>query len=80
MLARLSSKGQLVIPKAVRQALGLRTGTQFRVRFNEGRIILEPVSCAAADALCGKYSNLDLIADMEAEHRQEVRDETTLCA
>jgi hypothetical protein len=50
------------------------------VRFNEGRIILEPVSCAAADALCGKYSNLDLLADMEAEHRQEVRDETTLCA
>ncbi len=32
MLARLSSKGQVVIPKAIRQASGLRDGIQFYVR------------------------------------------------
>jgi AbrB family looped-hinge helix DNA binding protein len=79
MLTRLSSKGQLVIPKAVREALGLRPGAQFRVRFSDRGIVLELVSPTAAHALYGRYSDLNLLADMEAEHRQEVRDETTVC-
>jgi AbrB family looped-hinge helix DNA binding protein len=40
--ATLTSKGQLVIPKAVRAALHLRAGTQFSVTLDGGRIVLEP--------------------------------------
>lgn len=32
MLIKLSSKGQLVIPRAIREALHLRAGTQFHVQ------------------------------------------------
>ena len=72
MSARLSSKGQLVIPKAIRQALGLRTGTQFRIRFDQGKIILEPLTTSPVEALYGKYADADFLAELEAEHRQEI--------
>jgi antitoxin PrlF len=80
MLVKLSSKGQLVIPKAVRQALGLRQGTQFHVQLSEGKIILEPMGPSPAEALHGKYPEADFLADLEAEHRQEVRDDAPLRA
>lgn len=38
----LTSKGQLVIPKAIRTALHVRPGTQFSVVLKNGRIVLEP--------------------------------------
>jgi AbrB family looped-hinge helix DNA binding protein len=37
-----SSKGQVVIPKPIRDKLGLRPGTVLRVRVEGGRIVLEP--------------------------------------
>ena len=39
-----SSKGQVVIPKPVREALGLRPGTPLRVWVEGGRVVLEPVA------------------------------------
>jgi len=78
MLAKLSSKGQLVIPKAIRQALGLRAGTQFHIRLSEGKIILEPIARSPVDALYGKYADTDFLTDLEAEHQQEIRDERTI--
>ena len=80
MLAKLSSKGQVVIPKAVRKALGLRHGTQFRVQLKEGKIILEPMGISPIDALYGKYADADFLTDLEQEHRQEIRDEAAICA
>ena len=75
MLTRLSSRGQLVIPKTIRQALGLRSGCQLRVRLGKGAIILEPVTVSLIDALYGKYAQLDLLAELEEEHRKELEDE-----
>jgi AbrB family looped-hinge helix DNA binding protein len=39
--ARLTSKGQLVIPKSVRESLHLKPGTDFDVRVEGSRIVLE---------------------------------------
>ena len=80
MLARLSSKGQLVIPRAVRQALGLRAGTRFHVRLTEGKILLEPIIPSPIAALYGKYPDADFLADLEAEHQREIRDEEAVRA
>jgi len=80
MLARLSTKGQVVIPKAVRKALGLRRGTQFRVELKEGKIILEPMGASPSDVLCGKYAGADFLTALEEEHRQEIRDEASIRA
>ncbi|MCS7260520.1 MAG: AbrB/MazE/SpoVT family DNA-binding domain-containing protein [Anaerolineae bacterium] len=77
MLVTLSSKGQLVIPKAIRQALGLRAGTQFRIQLVEGKILLEPAGGNPIAALYGKYPDVDFLAALEAEHRRELDDETT---
>ena len=42
--ARVSSKGQTVIPKAVRQKLGLKTGDLIRFEVNEkGRVTIDKV-------------------------------------
>ena len=78
MLARLSSKGQLVIPASIREALGLRAGTEFSVETRDGRIILEPVQPTPIDALYGKYAGADFLSELEAEHQQEIRDEAAL--
>jgi len=41
---RLTSKGQLVIPKPVREALRTASGTAFRVTIEGERIVLEPIA------------------------------------
>jgi AbrB family looped-hinge helix DNA binding protein len=38
----LSSKGQLVIPTALRRALRLEPGDRLRVSLQDGRLVLEP--------------------------------------
>jgi antitoxin PrlF len=78
MTVRLSSKGQLVIPKELREALGLQPGTQFDVELREGKIILEPIVPSAVEALYGKYAGVDFLAELEAEHEQEIQDEEAL--
>jgi AbrB family looped-hinge helix DNA binding protein len=66
----------LVIPSAVRKALGLRAGTQFHLRLEEGKIILEPIKTSPIETLCGKYSDADFLTDLETEHKKEIMDET----
>lgn len=80
MLVTLSSKGQLVIPKAVRQALGLRPGARFHVRLAEGKILLEPAGPGPIAALYGKYADADFLAQLETEHRQEMERDRALRA
>lgn len=43
MSVRLSSKGQLVLPKHIRQELQLKPGAEFEVDIVDGKIILQPV-------------------------------------
>ncbi|WP_338824777.1 hypothetical protein MHOCP_03620 [Moorella humiferrea] len=43
-IARLSSKGQLVLPKNIRDKLALQRGGELKIELVEGKIILEPVS------------------------------------
>ena len=73
MLVKLSSKGQLVIPKALRQALNLEPGDLLDIRVTEeGTIILDPIQTSALTALWGKYADADLLGELEAEHREEL--------
>jgi AbrB family looped-hinge helix DNA binding protein len=76
MLTKLSSKGQVVIPKSIRKALDLRPGTEMHIEVEDRKIIIEPVALRSPiDALYGKYADADLLTDLEAEHRQELDDE-----
>ena len=42
MTTTLSSKGQIVLPKAARRRLGLQPGTKFACRVRDGEIVLVP--------------------------------------
>ena len=69
-----SAKGQLVIPKALRQRVGLQDGGRVTVSVDDGHIILEPVPAESAGwrkwrgALKGERA----LAELAAEHRAEV--------
>jgi AbrB family looped-hinge helix DNA binding protein len=80
MQTRLSSKGQVVIPKPVREALALHGGVEFDVRLEGNKIILEPLTGSPVDALYAKYAGVDLLGDLEEEHRQELSDDAALRA
>jgi AbrB family looped-hinge helix DNA binding protein len=80
MVVKLSSKGQLVIPRAVRRALNLQAGAEFDVRVAEGSIVLEPIIISPLDVLYGKYADCDLLADLETEHRGEMQDDSRIRA
>lgn len=77
---KLSSKGQLVIPKDVRDGLGLEAGTRLQLWVQNGKIVLEPLTQSPIDALYGKYAQVDLLGELEAEHQQEIERETPIRA
>jgi AbrB family looped-hinge helix DNA binding protein len=76
MLVRLSSKGQLVIPGAVRRALRLAPGTELSLEVVDKKIVLAPVDTASPiDALYGRFTGHDLLGDLEREHKEEIERE-----
>jgi AbrB family looped-hinge helix DNA binding protein len=47
LFTTVSSKGQMVIPAAIRESLGIEPGTRIAVRQEGTRVILEPETLAA---------------------------------
>ncbi|HEY1161206.1 MAG TPA: AbrB/MazE/SpoVT family DNA-binding domain-containing protein [Terracidiphilus sp.] len=81
---KVSSKGQMVIPAAVREQLGIEAGTRIAVRVEGSRMILDPESLAAKLLLieelrgctAGGPSGTDmLLADRRLERERELREE-----
>ena len=58
MLAKITSKNQLTLPKAVTNEIG--PTEYFDVQARDGQIILTPVRIQRADALRAKLAELDL--------------------
>lgn len=71
----LSTKGQIIIPKRIREALGLRPGAKIIVELEGNKVILKPVQGDIAQRLYGKYRDLDLLKDLEEEHVREIERE-----
>ena len=72
MLAKMTAKNQLTLPKSVTNALG--PTEYFDVQTRDGQIILTPVRIQRADAVRAKLAELDLqeqdIADAVAWARR----------
>jgi AbrB family looped-hinge helix DNA binding protein len=71
-----SSKGQMVIPASIREAMGIKAGTRVAIRQEGAEVILRPATQVTAqrliEELCGMtaggYSMADdLIAERRAE-------------
>jgi AbrB family looped-hinge helix DNA binding protein len=54
-----AERGQITLPKAVRDALGLIKGTMLRVELDGGRIILRKDVSAALRKVRGKFKLVD---------------------
>jgi len=52
-LARLSTKGQIVLPKEVRERYGLHPGAELTVEEHADHIVLRPVRRVGVDDLLG---------------------------
>ena len=60
MLAKITSKNQLTLPKSITQAIAQATGPveYFDVKANAGQIILTPVRIQRSDAVRAKLAEL----------------------
>jgi AbrB family looped-hinge helix DNA binding protein len=71
--ATFTSKGQLVVPAALRRKHGIEAGT--KVKFLEdqfGRIVLQPITENYVDRVMGCLADGPyLLAKWETEHREE---------
>lgn len=83
-LAKLSTKGQLVIPAKIREELGIEPGTRFAIHLINGRMVLDPQNLSAKlrrvkamrGIVAGGPSLSDeLIEDRRREREREQREE-----
>ena len=77
MVTTLSSKGQLVIPRSIRQAMSLKPGTKFVIEMAHEQIILKPLPethdvDSTIEALYGKFADDDLLTLLENERKWEI--------
>ncbi|HEV8306574.1 MAG TPA: AbrB/MazE/SpoVT family DNA-binding domain-containing protein [Methylomirabilota bacterium] len=79
-VVRVSSRGQIVIPAALRRKLGLRAGQPLAVRAGKGsEVVFVPVGEHAADAeemlrriqAAAAKSRRDLVEELHLRRRQE---------
>jgi len=52
-LTKLSTKGQVVLPKDVRETLGISSGAELEVEVRDGVILLRPIRSTTVDDLLG---------------------------
>lgn len=68
-----TTKGQIVIPSAIRRQLGITQGTRIQIEVNEkdNSIILRPVTRARIQRLLGRYRGAGLLEELAAEKTKE---------
>jgi len=76
MLAtKISSKGQVVVPKEVRARLKIKPGTFFHVEVEDNAIILTPMKKRPIDRLYGAFAGEKILDEFEREHAREIENE-----
>lgn len=66
LVSRMNSKGQTVIPKAVRERLKLKPGDLLRYAFDGNRVMIEKANAGAEDDPFATFSEWDADADEKA--------------
>ncbi|MCO5191229.1 MAG: AbrB/MazE/SpoVT family DNA-binding domain-containing protein [Anaerolineae bacterium] len=71
---KLSTKGQVIIPRTIRDAMRLEPGVRFEVEIDGNCIILKPIEYIdPIDVLYGLFAGeKSMLDDLEAEHAAEV--------
>ncbi len=71
--ARVSSKGQIAIPKQLREKFGLAEGTDLQLRIEGDELILRKVARDAWRKWEGRFKGSELLADLIKDRREEIR-------
>ncbi|MEX2502831.1 MAG: AbrB/MazE/SpoVT family DNA-binding domain-containing protein [Trueperaceae bacterium] len=74
-LVQLSGRGQVTVPSSVRRQLGLRAGDAFRIRVDDGRLILDPVAVLEVElydeARIAEFERASAMTDAELRSAEE---------
>ena len=70
--ARVSSRGQLALPKEVRDQLGLGEGTSVTVRVEGDEVILRKAVAGNWREWEGRFEGSDLLGDLARNRRKEL--------
>jgi AbrB family looped-hinge helix DNA binding protein len=70
MTFRVGPKGQVVIPKAFRDRLGIKPGDKVVFSLADGGVLVEPVR--ERPSYKGRFSGSRILQSLESEHRTEV--------
>lgn len=82
--AKVSTKGQLVIPAAIREALGIEPGTRVAIHQEGPDLVLKPETLAAKLSMIKKMRGITgggpsgtdmLLEDRRRERERELREE-----
>jgi AbrB family looped-hinge helix DNA binding protein len=75
--AYVTSKGQLAIPAKLRRKFNIKKGTRVNFVEDGGKIIMQPVTRAFIDSVCGmlkrKPGEKPITQELIEEHAEEVR-------
>ncbi len=69
---RMSSKGQIAIPKPVREKLDLREGTELAILVEGQNVILRKLVLKDWRRWSGRFPNGGMVEALQKEHRGEV--------
>jgi AbrB family looped-hinge helix DNA binding protein len=73
-LVRVSTKGQIVIPKEIRTRLGIKPGTYMSLRSNDNEVTLTPFGDDPVEAAYGMFAHLGPITQDLLDDRREERE------
>ena len=70
MTVRVGPKGQVVIPKALRERLGISPGDEVDVTYDNDAVRVEVVR--DRPSLRGRFAGRGLVAELEGDHQREL--------
>lgn len=73
LYSQVSTKGQLVIPAELRDALDLKPGTKIALQRDGNTIVLHPITDNFIDSIPGSLKGPSLGAIRERQHRDDKR-------
>jgi AbrB family looped-hinge helix DNA binding protein len=73
LYSQVSTKGQMVIPAELREALDLKPGTRVALQREGNTIVLHPITGDFIDSIPGSLNGPSLGALRERQHRDDKR-------